>query len=311
MAMGSSGTDAVASTIDNLTSPPPTPSRVKWFSGGVVAGALLTLLIGAMGTPSGGAIGSRTVNYSAVAELVALVSQPLVAQGQERPDPSEAEVLAAISSHIATADTLARRFDGSDVGSIAREYGDALRTLQHVVAEAPSPQPLIEEGLGAWQSSLRDDKEGFLIGLLGVGAELSKFGESTRRMNSVHQRVVACRLRAAEILSGLALKEGTENTVSSEFKESRGWGTIESDTLFVTNVSGVRLTKVALRLELTGASGETFSNCFYKDSWEPKEVLLAVCRSEVPGRETVSNVKRVRYRVHSAERTSRLGDLKF
>jgi hypothetical protein len=155
------------------------------------------------------------------------------------------------------------------------------------------------------------DDRAFVSGLFSIGSELSKFAELSDKAKAVHARIVACRLRLAEIAIRTALPAATDNTVSVRFLESGHGNRVADDTAFLTNVSGARLTQVLVVLEMTGAGGETFSNCFFADAWEPGQTLLAVCRSESPDRETVHDVKRLRVRVLAAERSSRTAELAF
>lgn len=215
---------------------------------------------------------------------------------------------AALSGRMADAKRMGQ--GGSDLAGVAREYGEALNSLKAVLAEAPSAQPLVRAGLETWKGSLDNNDGGFLLGLLGVGSELSKISEFSDKVSTIHSRIVACRLRVAEIAARQAEPESTADTVTAAFSESRGPGTVSSDTLAMRNVSGQRLTNVMVVTELTGRSGERFSNLFFADSWEPNQVLLAICRSESPGRETVRNVVQVRFRVIADQRTSRLADLR-
>ena len=283
------------------------PSRARWFGAGLVVGAALVLAVVRVGQGNGPH--ARGTDHAAAAALAKLVARPLVAEGQKAPQPSDAEALAALAIATDRVDALAQ--EDTELGPIAREFGDALRALRPLLAEQPSAQPLVRSGIDAWRAGIEDDGRGFFLALLGVGSELSKFGEFTEKACAIHARVVACRLRLADVLARTAAPESAEGTVTARFAESRGFFSIASDTLFLTNVAGKQLEEVAVAVELTGATGETFGNCFYADAWEPGQTLLAVCRSERPGRETVHDVKRVRFRVFAAGRTSRLGELTF
>jgi hypothetical protein len=242
-------------------------------------------------------------------ELARIVARPLVPEGTTEPVVSESEMYAALSSRIADAKRLGQ--GRSELASVAREYGDTLGSLKSVLAEAPSAQPLVRAGIETWRGSLDNNDGGFLLGLLGVGSELSKFSEFADKVSTVHSRIVACRLRVAEIAAKQAQPESSADTVSAAFSEARGFGTVANDTLAMRNVSGQRLTNVMVVTELTGRSGERFSNLFFAESWEPNQVLHAICRSDSPGRETVQNVTQVRFRVIADQRTSRLADLRL
>lgn len=297
----------VASTMSEPQRLRQPASSARWFVAGLVVGAALAL--GAVGLGGNEAVGQRATDHAAASALAKLVARPLLLEGQSAPEPSDADALAVLDLVTDRVDALAK--ERSELAPIAREYGDALRALRPLLVERPSPEPLLRSGIDAWRAGMEDDGRGFFLALLGVGSELSRFGELMEKASIVHARVVACRLRLADVIARTAPPESTENTVTARFAESRGFFSIARDTLFLTNVAGKRLEQVAVVVELTGASGETFSNCFYADAWEPGQTLLAVCRSERPGRETVANVKRIRFRVLSSDRTSRLGELLF
>lgn len=165
-------------------------------------------------------------------------------------------------------------------------------------------------GIDTWRGSLDNNDGAFMLGLLGVGSELSKISEFSDRVSSIHSRIVACRLRVAEVAVKNAQPESEADTVTAAFTEARGFNSVANDTLALRNVSGQRLNNVMAVTELTDKSGERFGNLFYAEHWEQNQVLLAICRSERPGRETVHDVVRVRFRVVSDERTSRLADLR-
>lgn len=285
------------------------PARGRFWSGVLVGAVAMFVLCVALAryanSPAAG--GPRSANHATTAGLAKLIARPLVPQGQAEPNVSDAKMLAALALRLNEADALAGK--NTELAPIAREYGDAMRSLQVVCSEAPSVQPLVRAGLETWRGSLDNDNRGFMLGLLGVGAEVSRFAELMEKMNAIHLRIVACRLRVAEFAERSAPPEVKGGTVTAQFTQSGGLSPVTSDTLFLKNVSGTSLTQVVVVLELTGASGETFSNCFYTESWKPDQTLLAVCRSERPGRETVGGVKRVQFRVISAERSSRWGDL--
>lgn len=288
-------------TANPNTQPQPRRSRkwLFWLTGGVVA--VTVLLVGLVAVVAAVAF---TKSSPKPAELAQVVARPLIAEGTIEPVVNESEMYAALSSKLADAKRLGQ--GQSEVATVAREYGDALESLKALIEEAPTVQPLVRAGLETWKGSLDNSDGGFLIGLLGVGGELSRFSEFSDRMSTIHSRVVACRLRIAEIAAKQALPESAADTVNATFTEARGLGTVASDTLALRNVSGERLTHVMVVTELTGRSGDRFSNLFYAESWDPNQVLLAICRSERPGRETVHNVVQVRFRVIANERTSRL-----
>lgn len=231
--------------------------------------------------------------------LARVVARPLVAEGMVEPKVSEAEMYAAMSSKLADARRLGQ--GSSELATVATEYADALNSLRALLADAPSAQPMVRSGLGAWQGSVADDNAAFFLGLLGVGAELSRFSEFDEKLKAAHAKIVAARLRVAEIASEQAAPAVTTSVVSANFAESRGPGTVPNDTLTMRNTSGRPLNNVMVATELTGLSGERFSNLYFVDKWEPNQALQAICRSASPGRETVRSVTQVRFRVFSDE----------
>jgi len=295
---------------EETSSPSMRNARNKWFVGGLFAGIALATSAGVAVLLVSGRIGEpRRADHAAVATLANIIARPLVPQGTPDPRMSDPEALAALSSRLDEADAAAKK--NTELSPVAREFSDALRAMQALLAEEHSAQPLVRAGLETWRGSIDKDDGAFLRGLLGVGTELSKFGELSDRAKAIHARIVACRLRLAEIAARTAPPEATGDTATIQFQESRAFNSVANDTVLLKNVSGARLSQAMVVLELTGATGETFSNCFFADTWEPDQTLLAVCRSDNPGRETVHDVKRLRLRVIAAERSSRTVDLAF
>lgn len=278
-------------------------SRILWFICGVVAA--FVLLVGLSVIVAAVAWGSTQPKPAEVARVVA---RPLVPVGTSESVVSEPEMYAALSSRLAEA---ARLGQGSgELATVAREYGEALNSLKAILAETPSAQPLVRAGLETWKGTVDKNDGGFWLGILGVGSELSKIREFSARVSTIHSRIVACRLRVAEIAVKHAQPESAADTATATFYESGGLSSVANDTLEIRNVSGQRLTNVMVVTELTGRSGERFSNLFFADAWEPNQVLIAISKSESPGRETVHNVTQVRFRIMADQRTSHLAELR-
>jgi hypothetical protein len=231
------------------------------------------------------------------------VARPLLTPGKPEPQPNMPEALAILSSRVAEAKRLAD--GGGEVAEVAEEYAQALEALRGALLEVPSLQPLVRAGLDTLRGSLGDSDGMFLLGLLGVGAEVSRQSEYLSRVEGIHARMIACRLRAGAIAIRRAPRPAESPTVTAVFVETDGWNPNQSDTLSLRNVSGERLTNVIVLTELHGASGERFKNLFYVEAWQPDAVLLAIHRSARPTRETVRNVKRVQFMVISDQRASK------
>lgn len=272
-------------------------SNGKWPIAGILFGGIFLGVICAIV-----AMVVLTTRSLKPSELASVLARPLVPEGVIEPIVNESEMYAALSSKLADAGRMAS--GRGELALVAREYQEALNSIRALILEAPSAQPLVRAGLDTWQGSLENSSQGFLLGLLGVGSELSKLSEYAEKWSTVHARVVACRLRVAEIAAIQSVAESTTPVVSASFAESRGAGTVASDTISLRNVSGARLSNAMVVTELTGRSGERFSNLYFVRTWEPDQVMWAVCRSESPGRETVRNVMQVKCRVIADERTS-------
>lgn len=276
-----------------------------WFLLGTVVGALVVVVVGwlSLGGSSAGAR-DRAVSHTEIAAVARSIARPLALPDDVESAASEAQVLAGIAQAISDAEGVAA--SGGELGSICREYADALQSLSDVTLSAPGAGPMIRSGIELWQRSLDDDDRGALIALLGIGSEFSKIHEVNQRLSTAHARVVACRLRLAGLARKVAGPEATTNTVAARFVESGFGSSVASDTLFLENVTGGRLTNALVVVELLGSDGSVFVNCFFTEAWEPAETRLAICRSERPARETVAGVRRVRCRVLASERMSRL-----
>ena len=270
--------------------------------GGCAVSLVLVVLLLAVLAIIGLATGSATT-----AEVAKLTARPLVPEGTKQPGYSEAQLRAETSSRLAEA----RRLSGKpgELAAVAGEYAKAMESLNFAISQAPSIQPMLQAGIDTWRGSVDNNDRAFMLGLLGIGSELSKRSEFMDRLASIHAQMIACRLRVAEVALKNAKPESTSDTATGAFAESRNPFDDINDTLTLRNVSGQRLNNVLVITELTGADGEQFNNLFFAERWEPDQVLLAICKSDRPARETVHNVARVRFRVISDERTSRLADI--
>lgn len=279
-------------------------SRVFWFiGGGLVATGLLIGLIVAIA-----AVADSLNDSPKPSELARIVARPLVSEGVPEPIVNESEVYAGLSFALAAAQRLGK--GSNDNASVAREYAETLNSFKAVLAEAPGTQPLMRAGLDALLGSLGESDGAFARGMIGVGSELSRHSEYAEKLSTIHAKMVGCRLRVAEIAVSQAAAESSVDTIAAVFLESRGPGTVANDTLAMRNVSGVRLVNVMVVTELTGKSGERFRNLFFADSWDPDQILLAISQSASPGRETVTDVSKVLFRVLADGHTSRLVELR-
>lgn len=242
----------------------------------------------------------RNPRSAALAEMIA---RPLVPEGKKRAEPSDPEVLALIHSRIARCKEFCKKDD--EYSPIAAEYASALRTFLGLIDQAPGPQPLVQAGPATLKGSLDDQRGAFFLGLLGIGTELNTLSAYGDKLTMIHTRLVACRLRLAELAVKECERRSTGEIAMFEFSEMGHLGsTVNEDTLKVRNVSGTRLSHVMVLTDLTGKAGENFKNMFYVDAWEPDQTLQAVCPSGPMGRETVRGVSQVRVRVISDEKAS-------
>jgi hypothetical protein len=318
--------------------------RLAWFAGGLAVGGICGTVIGTVlgaaavasqhaAAAAGGSAGSAAapayqpeaksatvtrprvtqkktaLDFAYVASLARLTSRPLVTQSQSTRIASDAEHLAVLATNMEEAERITS--EGGPGAAIAQEYLDTLTTFQAVLAETPSLRPLANAGFATLQGSRDNDDHAFMEGIASLTDELSKLNDFKQRLETVHSRLVACRIRVLELANKVRLPEATGDTVEPDFIEAGSGSAVAHDTLYIKNISGERLTKVILALELVGQSGEAYSNCFFADSWEPGQTLLAICRSDSPTRETVSQVRRVRFRIITAERSSRAGELEI
>lgn len=246
---------------------------------------------------------SRPATRAEVVELAKLVAKPLIVPGTREQAPNEAGVRAAIGLLRGRAGEIAR--GNTNLAPIALEYGSAIQEVEKFMSDPPNLQPLLRQGIDTVQSSVREDNREAGLGLLGIVSEVSKIKEASDRLNTIHARFVACRLRLAEAAGRVRAQPASGAPVEVRFQESGFGAPVASDTISLSNRSGSPLTDAIVVTELTGASGETFSNCYFADSWAPGATLLAICQSSAP-RETVDQVKLVRCRVFAAEITSPL-----
>lgn len=276
--------------------------RVRWFAIGFASAVTCGLAVLVVA-----AVGWSLEEKAAVSEFAKMVACPLVEEGTTEPTVSDAELLASIDSRASTLKDLAER--NEELAPVATECVNILRALQNVASDKPSLKPLFQAGVDTWRGSLENDDRGFWLGILGGISEAGKIMEYHDKLGDLHSRVVACRLRVAEAAVKQAAAEAGGNTVTAGFAERTGFNGVENDTLSLRNVSGQKLTNVMVVTELVGESGERFSNLYYAEVWEPEKVMLALCRSAYPGRETVRDVMRVRFHVLADQLTSRVGEI--
>jgi hypothetical protein len=250
---------------------------------------------------------TRLARDAAVAEYTKLVARQLHPAGSTPPALTQAEILSGLAISISDSKRLARR--GGELGEIAAEYGAALEELERLLRAAPSLEPLVDSGLDVIRGRAEGDDIGLFLGLLSGAGELNRFASVVSLMEVQHARIVACRLRMAEILRRDGPSE-TASFIEARFEESGLFSSVRNDTLTLTNTSDDLLKHAAVLVELTGKSGERFVNLFYVERWPPKQSMIAVCPSDRPFRETVSSVRIVRCRVITTTATSPLIELK-
>jgi len=225
---------------------PKPPSRIVWFVLGFVTartGAFIIILIAAVVSlaedqaraaparqaarqtenhtsdqlaPYGKPDSATTASFSA-AETAKLVAHPLLPEGAPMPNLSESEVLAAMWSLVDAARRI--RDGGGAIGTIAGEFAHTMEPLSAVRAEPPSEQPLLRAGIDSLSGRMENNDQAFLLGLLGVGSEISKLSEVDHKVSTLHTRLVACRLRVAEVALQSARPESPTNPVTARFAE--------------------------------------------------------------------------------------------
>lgn len=288
------------------SSPRPKRSIGKWILLGLALALGLPPLVGMLLQTAADRVLGNSGN-ARVTQLARIVARPLIPEGTKKIEPSDAEVLALIQSKTATAKKYAETHD--DFAPISMEYASALSAFMGIADQAPSPQPLIQAGLQTLKGSLADDNGAFFLGLLGMGSELNELSRYSDKLSMIHSRMVACRIRLAELVMSEGRQESSSAVFSWQFFESGRLGSVtKEDTLKLRNVSGILLNHCLVITELTGKAGDHFTNLFFIDAWAPEQALLAVAPSGPIGRETVRQVSQVRVRVLSDERTSALSE---
>lgn len=225
--------------------------------------------------------------------MAALVAKPLNPAGTGFQSRSEASVLAEIDERLARADAVER--GGGPLAAIAAEYAAAIRDARQVAKNVPSAEPLLRAGAEAWSADRNGDDAAFFSGLLSVGAELAAVSEWSERLRSAHVRIVACRLRLAELAKQHAAPPCSGVEVSLGFEEVGVDAGSTSDTIVLAMQGSRTLTNVVVIVDLFGKFGDVFSNCYFLPVWQPGEAKEAVLASSPRwARETVTNVQRIR-----------------
>lgn len=248
---------------------------------------------------------ARTGGVSA-AELAALLARPLQTEPDAMASPSRSAAFAGISMLAAEADQLGAR--GGELAPVAATFAKVLRDFESLAAEAPSVQPLIRSGLDTWKASLDESDGEFVLGLLSISSEYSVLDQYIDQLSAIHDRVVACRIQVAATAMRRPVTTKAQ-PLQAIFQESTGLFSVPNDVLTLTNTTGHALHHAMVWVELSGRSGEIFSNLYYADQWEPSQALLAVCGSDRPARETVHGVRQVRYRLVADELSGPIGTL--
>jgi hypothetical protein len=197
-----------------------------------------------------------------------------------------------------------------ELAPVAASFASTLETAIPLAEGMPDGSALVRNGSEAWRAGRDGNDLQLLMSLLGAGIEIVKITEHIEKFSDLHARVVADRLRLADIAARRAAGKANAIAFDARFEESGLFRQVKSDTLTVTNRSAMPLSNVILEVQITGSSGEAFTNAFFAPTWDPGQALLAVCRSEPPGRETVHDVTRVRCRVIASEGMSGVADIK-
>lgn len=280
------------------------PSRLAWFLIGATAGVavsglagLVIILVAAawVATPP-------PPVHADVSRTASLVARRLLPPEFVSTGVREAELHAALAAKIQDAAAMAT--ERSALAPVAAEYGAALLRIKEVLDNSPSGGPLIQAGLEAWQGRVNDDSGAFLSGLLGMGGEVVRLHQVSQQLETAHARVVACRLRVADAAMRLAVPPGAGPVVELDFQERGVDDGVTRDALVLRNVSGRPLTGVVVISVLVGETGDEVRNCFFADRWEADGVLVGVCNSAAPFRETVHHVKQVQCMVVAVECSS-------
>ncbi len=269
-----------------------------WFAFGVVAAILGLYVLHDVKTSV-----SHAREDSEFARLAKLVSRPLRIHDSLPTPPTVAEAQTRFREMMQEADELGK--GTTETALVAQEFKQAIEATLDLTRRPPNPQPLLRAGLDTWKGSANNDDTAFLLGLLNLGSELSKATQSFNDAESIHQRVIGCRLSVASMAERKHAQTTMYPIASATFRESQGgWFSDEVDTLSLNNQSGLELTNVLVVVELEGSYGDRFKNVFFSDSWGKGRSLYAQCVSQEPFRETVTRVTSVRFRIFSDQRVS-------
>lgn len=286
------------------------PSRALWFILGSIAGVFLAVciaaVVGVLILYGGRELKRDSSDFDHVARLARIVAAPLTPPDPPESPTSQAQLYVAIGDRIDQATSIAKQ--DSELAPIALEYADCMRNLQNLLSSPPSLGPLMEKGVDTWRSSANDDDKAAFFSGLGFLIELGKLTEATGAVRTIHARILACRLRLAEVCVKRARPEVDGNTINWRFEESGVDAGVKQDRFLLSNVSGENLTHALLVTEVAGADGDIVSNVYFADRWDAGQSMQALCASESLWRETVHHAKRMRCRLFSDERTSRLGE---
>ena len=251
---------------------------------------------------------AKPATYAQTAELARLMAAPLVRADEAGTHASEAEIRAGFAQAIESAEAIAR--GNTELSPIAREYAVCIRALLEILDTPPDFRPLLGRGIESVEAYRNDDNWALFAGLLGLGVAYSDLSESTDKVALLHTRIVACRLRMATIAQRVAPESGVSGaTANWQFEESSFLSPVPIDRVVLSNVSARTLTDVMLLTVLVSRNGETFSNCYYMREWKPDDVVVALCASKSPWRETVAGVAKVRIQLLSNEQSSTVSEL--
>lgn len=294
------------------------PSRLLWFVLGGCAGTAVTIMcvlvfaLAAVGVNAANGTSQQSTSLNTnkadraqVARLARLIAVPLVPLDAQDQALNQPQLFARLATNISEADSIAAQ--SNTISPIATEYASTLRELDRILKEESIPlESLTKAGTGVIRASVNDsDQELFLALLCGLDA-VSEVNTYIARFETLHTRLVACRLRLAAIACELPITTSIPGSqiVQGEFRERGIDFGVSADALHLVNLAKVSLSQVCVITELTGARGETFSNLYYIEQWAPGAQIQARCRSESPARETVRNVATVRFQVLAAEATT-------
>ena len=131
-------------------------------------------------------------------DLARLVGVELRPELEGVTKPSGAEVIARIQSQLDEANSLAE--GGGKVAKLAAEYAEVLAAWDDLLKHQPSPEPMIAGGLDTLRGGISEDRRQFWLGLITVFGEMAKQAEYQDKFKVLHDRMVASRVRLAELL---------------------------------------------------------------------------------------------------------------